>query len=135
MKKYQIEVTEEQLKALSMASEVVARICIGQVGEIAVPLGKFNLSTEVERSLKAELFPELSLGSHYAMHNKEVPAQGRALFDLYQVFRHRLAYDSLKPGESPDAWSVRFDLPFKCHEGDLAKIKEICSDDESGKHA
>jgi len=121
--KYLIEVDEEHLKALQLAAEVVARIGIGQVGEIARVVGNVRLPQELEKDLKKELHPELGQG-HYGIGNTKVREEANVLWDIYQVVRNRLAHDNLKPGEVP-SFTVSFDSPMKTSNVDLIKIKKM----------
>lgn len=122
MNKYTIELTEEQLRDLAFMSEIMARCHIGQIDEIARVVDKFRMKDETHKVLKKDLFPELDLHGSYAIHSNHVPEVARRLWDFYQVARHRLAHDSLKPGEKR-GFTVNFDEPLKISQSDLVKIK------------
>jgi hypothetical protein len=64
MKKYILELTEEQYNIISFCTEVVHRISVGQVEELDQIVPK-KLDREVFLKLKEQAFPELSFNQSY----------------------------------------------------------------------
>lgn len=110
-KRYQIELTEEQLQVLREATEVYARLKSGQlfvVGEHA-PLKKDVYPSHMDDILT----PALKL-------IENVPFETCA-WDMHQVIRHQLAWDNNPKG----SFTVDFDPPLKRDKNPLITIKPI----------
>lgn len=124
--KYNLELTEEQLQTLSHACETCARINMLQLDMIAEHLGKGiiddsfceirDIMDETAKQIR-EILPE----------NRRRTESANILWDLYQVARHRLAWDQLKAqGKTkPDYYSVIYNEPFKTAKSPLAKVEKI----------
>lgn len=131
MKKVLLELTEEQVKTLSAACELVSRLYLGQVGELRW-IAQRNiepLSREEEHSIKKILFPELTINSFHSIHSTAIPDDARQLWDIYQVIRHYLAWkDQPNTPETrkwPEQMYVQFDEPWRTSVNcPLPKIKE-----------
>ena len=73
MKKYTIELTEEQYSLIVLCTEVVHRISVGQVEELDQIVPK-KIERDLLVKLKEQAFPELSFNQSYKWcgghHNK-----------------------------------------------------------------
>ena len=122
--RYQLTITRAQAEVLRDACELLARCRLGQIadacqqvldehGQAVVP---YDLAQDCEAAIKAEvgLAPNQSwgVGKHPAA---DLP------WDLYQVLRHRLAWDRalaeghVRPGQArrwPEMMSVCYDEPL-----------------------
>jgi hypothetical protein len=119
---YQLTVTAEQLRLLQYATELMARIGMGQWGVV----------TEASEMTGREIRTGPVRGVGQCLKEAEaflVPAdlytdKSEILFDIFKVFRHRLAYDRLKPGEQPEKVFVYSD-PLRHGSEPLAKVVKI----------
>jgi|SRR5665213_4026442 len=120
MKTYQITVTEEQAEILSRACELIARCNM----PMSTPRGL--RSTQIAEDLVRRVeYPDggmdkLREAFSYVIDFYKV--NHNDAFDMYQVIRHRLAYDRLKPGEKPGV-TVDYQEPFRMGAQPLAKIE------------
>jgi hypothetical protein len=123
---YTIEVTKEQLATLSMACEITARLGICQI-DMAFDEMPFRepvdwsayhaMMDDIRRQLRVHCDANLGIRSAKDRHKEA--------WDLYQVFRHRLAWDRLadEGKTKPDMCLVIYDEPFKTADQPLAKIE------------
>jgi hypothetical protein len=97
MTTYTLTVTEDQARAIQKACEFLARVRIGQVTEILTHLpfdkehwiiDKFKFSDQLNEMFKPSC--GLSENSSYGVGTFE---DADILFDIYEVIRHRLAWD------------------------------------------
>lgn len=146
MKKYKIELTESQLSTLSLASEILARLGIGQWRDAFEWLPKrsdmdwpdYHNDIDAIGKIISKYTPGRVDGyrSSLGMNNADVSSTSKIAWDLYQSFRHELAWDRaveygyIESRESPRNWDemlgVHYDEPFKTSEEPLAKI-ESCN--------
>lgn len=115
--KYKIEVSEKQLQILITATELAARISANQLFTI-MPLID-------EKSLPPDLYSEIN-ETLYSLDSKLNGKMRRnewsnIAWNLYEVFRHRLAWDKYPEG----GYTVSFDTPRKISMEPLAKIEKI----------
>lgn len=141
MTDYTLKITKEQAQILSEATEVLARLCLGQI--------RFALDYLPTREFRPDGWNEDAdrieeiLHKYLSGHDGQRPDISRirsASWDLYQVIRHRLSWDyAIEHGivESADSkrnWSrmitVNFDEPMKTSDEPLAKITRITMEDE-----
>jgi len=127
---YLLRVNKTQLEAISAASELLVRLHMGQFPTLTeylnVPLENISeFRTDLE-NLKRHF--GLTYSSSWGiMNDNQVPEQVRTLWDIHQVIRHRLAYDS-RPGLTPEnrwsegAWTVQYDEPYKTSSEPLPTI-------------
>lgn len=118
MKKYVLEITEEQAVAISNACEVAARIGMYQLHDICRFLPHSGLGKEKEIY---DLLWEMYIRYTNSMENYKKPEQTNVLWDLYQVIRHRISWDNNPTG----GMTVNFDRPLKTSRSDFASIKKI----------
>jgi hypothetical protein len=133
-----ITCSESQLRLLSWSCDLVSRIQICQfdrIADIIEPSGPdpdfkrlWDFRDDLDR-LKS--YWGLSKNASYGIFSEEVSDTARTLWDMYQVIRNRLAYDS-NPGVTPgNRWekgkfTVDFDEPFHADkETPLIKVKRI----------
>ena len=90
MKKYIVELTEEQYNLIANCTEVVHRISVGQIEELnqIVP----NRIRELLVKLKEQAFPELSFNQSYKWcgghHNKAFSHFQAATYAIYREMLH-----------------------------------------------
>ena len=108
-KTYIVRLTGKQLRALSNAAELEARIWIGQLGFVREVLQRDPRLMEDDiirwgevewafAQVKQAVFPGDPVGGGPAIHAPRVNHTAKVLFDLYEVFRHRLAWDRKPEG-------------------------------------
>ena len=146
MKKYKVELTELQLSTLSIASEILARLGIGQWRDAFEWLPKRSDMDwpDYHDDIDAigKIISKYTSGrvdgyrSSLGINHADVSSTSKIAWDLYQSFRHELAWDRaveygyIESRESPRNWDemlgVHYDEPFKTSEEPLAKI-ESCN--------
>jgi len=130
-----VGLTRKQVETLMAASEVLSRLTMGQVGDAfdwlpLSPLSERNWETfhqdcdNVEKTLRKHYQHNLRNGNAYlGIHSHDIRPQGQIAFDLYQVMRHKLAWDKaiadgiVQPGEPrkwPEMIQVTYDTPHQC---------------------
>jgi len=133
-----ITCSESQLRLLSWACDFVSRIQICQfdrIADIIEPSGLdpnfkklWNFRDDLDR-LKS--YWDLPKNASYGIFSEEVPNTARTLWDIHQVIRNRLAYDS-NPGVTPEnrwkkgKFTVDFDEPFHANKDiPLIKVRKV----------
>jgi hypothetical protein len=115
-KKYVIVATIEQVKEIQLALGILARLRCGQIHDALQEMKdsggrnhKFDWDTirKIEEIVKPEL--HLSFNELYGIGKFE---DADAVWDMYETIRYRLSHDSLKEGEIPPSFDVRFDPPM-----------------------
>jgi hypothetical protein len=139
MTHYTLTLTDRQMHVISRACEVIARLGIGQLPEALRELPKpdsgidwieWNTDCEAVCKIMSKYLPGNINGwnSNLSIHHADNGA--RIAWDLHQVIRHRLAWDSatargITDGTTRD-WSqmlgVHFDAPSKTAEEPLATV-------------
>lgn len=93
MKKYIIELTEEQYSLTALCVEAVHRISVGQIEELNQILPK-TIDREMLVELKDQAFPELSFNQSYKWcgghHNKAFSHFQAATYAIYREMLHAL---------------------------------------------
>lgn len=119
-KKYRLEISEKQAYLLQEATELFARIMMAQFDHISYTLHiNHNLPTESYHKLSDSLRAlEHLIYDHTSRRRSDL---GDISWDLYQVIRHRLAWDNFPGG----GITVNFHAPMRYSEEELAKIEEI----------
>ncbi|RJR07436.1 hypothetical protein C4588_06835 [Candidatus Parcubacteria bacterium] len=140
-KTYQLTLTEKQLQVLVTATDLYARIICGQFCTVAeqfigknIPYENLHAAQDMLTAAKTSIFPEFG-GSPHASHSIRSPDVGESAkisYDIEQVLRHRLSWDSdNKEGQAKDEkfrgpW---YDLPWKSADEPLPVLvsEESCS--------
>ena len=124
MTNYTLHLTQKQAAEISHACEILARLRMGQI-DMALRELPLDKPMEYER----EKYVSNYLRSLYRPGWR--PIDGAA-WDLYQVIRHRLAWDRayaegiVNPGEPrrwPEMMGVMYDKPMQVGDEPLAKIE------------
>lgn len=144
-KTYNLQVTEKQLQAISIACELLARIQGGQIREAFehLPLKK-GVDWEVYHEIQDELtkrMPEIlkdginGWSSSFGLGHPDLPESHDIAWDLYQVARHQLAWQrAIEEGmvesmdserKFPEMMYVSFDPPRRYASVPLAKIERV----------
>ncbi len=124
MTKYLLEITAEQAHVLARASELFARLHMGQLNILADEfifakqinsdnLLKLREGLKQLEPLITGLKQHANKGIHGLRHER-----AQIAWDLYQTIRHRLSWDEHAGG----GFTVNFDKPFKCCDHPLAEI-------------
>lgn len=105
------------------ALDLASRLHLGQIKEVANYCNnRTNLrKTDFYEGMNALLqFKKLVLpeefgpGTSYGIHSESVSDEARALYDILQVLRNRLAWDNLpEEHDSMSTMFVDFDTPFQ----------------------
>ena len=101
--KYTLELTEKQLGIVQYATDLIARLGIGQVKESFehLPLQKdrdwsefHNDVRSIERLISKHTIENVDgYGSHLGIHNDKVALNAKIAWEIHQVIRHRLSWD------------------------------------------
>lgn len=142
-KNFTITMSEEQVRTMSMACEVLMRLHIGQLDRILeLPLAP---NSEHEPALEdlsiarkhIEEAKRLLLGfspeASHGIRNPLVSETARIAFDLHQVCRHRLAHDCSSDEELRDhvRYTVDYREPLQTAATPLASMQATSLEDES----
>lgn len=138
MKKYKVELTESQLATLSSAAELVARLGIGQYRDafnwlpIKSDISWSDYHADVDaigNIISKYTSRDLGVSSPYTSSASKIA------WDLYQSFRHELAWDRavddgiIESRNSPRDWSemmgTHYDAPMKTSEEPLAVVEKV----------
>jgi len=121
--KIKLEMDRERAICLMRACEVMARIGMGQFGEMVEflnPEKTWDERQAIERYLKEKLSSDLSPHGYNSMHSKKVPEDCQVAWDAYQHIRREIAwYDKGLNWRTDhrdftkDMMGVNFDEPFK----------------------
>lgn len=104
--KYRLSIDLEQAIVIEKATELLARLLMGQLDEVAY-LFEGKLSTEHTQELKKKLKELEQIVKRRSINSKDVSDDARVSFDVYQVLRHQLMCDR-HPGRTPQ---IGFDSP------------------------
>jgi len=133
-----IACSESQLRTLSWSCDLISRIQICQFDRVADIIEPSRLDPDFKRlwEFRGDLdrlksWWGMSSNASYGIFSTEVPNTARTLWDIHQVIRNRLAYDS-NPGITPgNRWekgkyTVDFDEPFHADKDTpLIKVKKV----------
>lgn len=141
---YSLTMTKEQAETLSKATEILARLGIGQFRDAleCLPLSEFLPNgwqediSRIGNMLSRHMICGVDgSGSSLGIHHKDVNAMSKIAWDLHQVLRHRLAWDkAVKNGvvesvDSPRKWpemmQVFYDEPMKASVQPLAVVTSV----------
>jgi len=142
---YNLKVTEEQLKVISTACELLSRIQGGQISEAFehLPLKKgvdWNVYHEIKDEVTKRM-PEIledgidGWSSSFGVGSSKVHKYHDIAWDLYTTTRHQLSWeyaieqgwveDFNSPRDFKNMLGVSFDSPMKFSEEPLAKIERV----------
>lgn len=126
--KYVLELTADQIDVIAEATEILARIGIGQFWTILdhISGGVFDddkLDYDHRRSydkLSHALYKDqnIPIGGGPGIHNEKVHHRHRIAWDIHQVLRHRRSWDRHPEG----GLGVSFDTPYQDSPEPLPKI-------------
>ena len=138
---YTLTVTTAQAETLILATEILARLGIGQFRDALerlptrefMPDGWHEDMDSIGKILSRHMIGGIDgYYSNLGIHHKDVREPSRIAWDLYQVLRHRLAWDrAAKEGivESanaqrkwPEMMQVHYDEPMKVSDQPLALV-------------
>ena len=129
---YTLTLTERQAAELQEACELLARIKIGQIDNAVERLPGYYDQQDWGRAHEA--CREIRRLANTLMPGAMKRREDGIAWDLYQVIRHRLAWDRaygrgvIQPGEPrkwPEMMGVCYDEPLPMSGLPLAEIKEI----------
>lgn len=127
MTRYVVELSDAQLKLISEACEICARM---KCGQIRIALTKLELKNTQDQiisdfdfgeNVEALIKPMMGL-NYYSSWGVGYSEKTDAWFDINETIRHRLAWDDayksgiIKPGETrkwPEMMSVNYDEPMQ----------------------
>ena len=142
---YNLKVTEEQLKVISTACELLSRIQGGQITEAFehLPLKK-GVNWNVYHEIKDEVtkrMPEIledgidGWSRRFGVGSSKVHKYHDVAWDLYTTTRHQLSWeyaieqgwveDFNSPRDFKNMLGVSYDSPMKFSEEPLAKIERV----------
>ena len=140
---YTLTITKDQAQVLTKATEILARLGIGQFRDALeclpthefMPDGWHEDMDSVGRTLSRHMIGGIDgYRSSLGIRNKDVSEASRIAWDLYQVLRHRLAWDlaaaegTVVSADSQRKWpemmQVHYDEPSRVSEQPLALIEK-----------
>lgn len=151
-KKYKIELTQRQMYALSIATEIFSRIGIGQLRRAIefLPLeekhymGNFwHKDMEIVEAIVSRYTKQNVDGwrSSLGIHGSGVSDDAKICYDIHQVIRHKLSWvraveegyveSEKSPRNFKEMFGVNYDEPLACSQEPLVKIEAL----EQAEHA
>lgn len=143
MNTYTLTMTDTQARVIAQATEVFARLGIGQFRDALehlpkreyVPEGWFHDMDIIGKMMSKHMIDGVDgYSSNLGIHSKDVSEESRVAWDMHQVVRHRLSWDRaveegvIKSINSPRKWpemmQVSYDEPMKASEHPLAVMKK-----------
>jgi len=130
MRKYQLELDEEQAKIIQRALDLYMRVGTGQIEHPvcdALTRAMFDVSTDQfcaardELAIVSEKLTGYSSNASRCIGSPDLPNEFKRACDIHDVIRHRIAWDRNPEG----GIGVSFLGPFHWGEGDLPKIKKV----------
>ena len=111
MSRYQLELTEEHLQTIVEATELLARINIGQLGDVADCIhikieGGVSKLKDSLRNLEP-LVTRMAPNAHLGISHERTPRVAKLAWEIYQSARYRLSWDKYPEG----GFTVNFDKP------------------------
>ena len=131
---YTIKVSAKQAAVLSRATELLARLGMGQIDDALrlMPISNLGDLWETSRAISKILAARHGLKEH-GIASHETSDDAKIAWDLYQTLRHRLSWDRavadgvvepLGPRKIPEMIFVNFDEPLQVGPKPLAEIKK-----------
>lgn len=135
---YEIRVTKEQACTLQKCLEFYARILMGQFDEIKygvmdspvyekMPQHDIDAFSDALKDLQ-KLFTGAT-NTYYGIAGDMSPKDAKIAWDLYQVVRHRIAWDEHPEGYK-EFYSVSFSDPSPVSQEPLAEMKKVDKEDQ-----
>lgn len=126
---YTLHINATQARAISTACEVLARLGMGQFKDAlehlplreTMPDGWHEDMEGIAHILKKHTTIIPGVGAYLANVSHKTSDQSKTAWDIYQVVRHRLAWDA-RPEGNP--MSVMFDQPLKTSPEPLAWMEK-----------
>lgn len=137
-RRYVLELSEGQAELVSRAVELYARLGLGQFQMLDrfFSWGPKDSSLEKARPLLQELaiIKNGAPHSHPGIYSKAISDDYQVLYDLYQVMRHRLAWDR---DPHPKGWlGVDYREPLRASTSEeLARITQIETEKPASRSA
>lgn len=138
MKKYQLELNENQLRVIEEALEVFSRLGTKQYGMVADHIIKedgdvlsWDEREKINRYIREIEGFRMPPNASYGIHSKEISDRYRVAFDLLQVARHRRSWANAEHPESERSehfgkyMGVNYDKPMKTG-AELLAVCEVC---------
>ena len=134
MRKYILEMNEDQAQILTDALEFYARMSIGQWNELAELVLNLDDDEYVDKErkmvnrlmkLRYIAFPDLPIDASYSVTSKPLACLA---WELYTVVRHRIAWTNHPEG----GMTVNFDPPISFTGVPLAECKAVERQEEEG---
>ena len=117
--------TFSQATIVEQATEIYARIHMGQLDCIACPnlVDDCSNMSKLSNALRdmQPLITGLGKNLYYGIESKKVPERARMAWDIYQVVRHRLAWDMCPKGGT----GVCFDEPCQVAREKLPTMSKV----------
>ena len=140
--KYTITVTENQVRVINQALDLLARVGIGQISDFVstLPLkrnvSEYDLIEDIRNILRGNMKHDIDgWHSHLGITHQDAPMFAKQAWDMQQTFRHRLSWDrAVKDGivkslDSPREFSkmmtVDYDDPFYISDDQPATIQKM----------
>ena len=125
---YHLHINEAQARAISHACEILARLGMGQFKDALeclplkeyAPDGWWDDMEGIAHILKKHTTVMHGVGAYHSIRSHKTSDTSKTARDLYQVIRHRLAWDA-EPNWNP--MSVVFDQPMRTSPEPLAWIE------------
>lgn len=132
---YVLHLTAAQAATISKACEVLGRLGMGQYKDAleCLPVREFcatgwHEDMDAIGHILKKYAPIWGLGMGQGITHRETPETSKVAWDVYQVTRHRLAWDQARAdghtGDSPPMWSVNYDRPMKTSAEPLAWMEK-----------
>ena len=133
MKKYQVTLTEQQLRLIAECVEDCHRFMAGQVDmhNITSRLDNYHEIYEKLQEVKPLVTPELPWNASYGWNGNACPNkhQGKFISQTYPIYREILHFFACQ--QKDNDWNVYRSETLTCEEGgEPIKIKEIKNTEE-----
>lgn len=131
---YTLHLTATQAATISKACEVLSRLGMGQYKDAleCLPVREYcangwHEDMDAIGHILKKYAPIWGLGMGQGITHRETPETAKVAWDVYQVTRHRLAWDRARAdghqGDDPPRWSVDYGQPMKTSAEPLARME------------
>ena len=135
---YTLHLNATQAATISLACEVLGRLGMGQFKDAleCLPTREFcadgwHEDMDAIGHILKKYSPIWGMGTGHGISHRETTETSKVAWDLYQVTRHRLSWDTAQesghPGECnapPPTWTVNYDKPMKTSKEPLAWMEK-----------